>query len=752
MKLRYMIWVFAAFWAGISGLVAPVFGQAIVIDHSCTDLSQIPEYWLEQAKGLTLHYAHTSHGGQITSGIQNLEDLDTYYSMAIRNSSSEGLPPVETPPALRIYDGNPPETYISPNDYWEGSSAWARTTAVAATGNYDFSMWSWCGQVSSASESYINEYLETMDRFETWYPGMRFIYMTGHLDGSGSSGTLHQRNEQIRDYCTYYYKVLFDFADIERYDPDGVDYLDLGANDDCDYSGGNWANEWCAANPGSELCEYCSCAHSRSLNCNQKARAFWWMMARLAGWNGQTGAPTPTPAPSPTPEVTPICSPCMVEAWGSVYDGVTLAPIENAYVELTGSDWKYDWFGNDWTDQSGIYNIQGGACCGGGEGAIQASAWGYQTAIQEITFCCSNSVDFYLDPLATPTPTPWSPYTPTCTPTPSPAPTVSIEVLGTVLDAWTNHAVEGARVYLRTEYRYHHTTTNATGNFWFITGGPTRATLSASAPGYYVSTVKTFLGFPANDITLYLTPSAGQTGGDYDGDGTADIAVFRKGSGLWAVRAVTRLYFGTYSDLPVAGDYDGDGTTEPSIFRDSGLWAIRGLTRLYFGASGGLPVPSDYNGDGTTDVAVFREEGGLWAIRAATRLYFGTYSDLPVAGDYDGDGTAEAGIYRPAAGLWAARSVTRAYFGAPGDLPIPADWSGSGFVVPAVFRPDTGLWAAHGISRSYFGVDGDEPVPADFDGDGIPDIAIFRGSSGLWAARGVTRVYYGTTGDIPAAR
>ena len=162
-----------------------------------------------------------------------------------------------------------------------------RTRAVVTTGNYDFSMWSWCGEVSSATSAYIEEYLEAMDQFETEFPGMRFIHMTGHLDGTGSSGNLHIRNEQIRAYCLSNNKVLFDFADIERYNPDGVDFLDLGADDGCYYSEGNWAVEWCAANPDSDLCASCYCAHSRELNCNVKARAFWWMMARLAGWEGE---------------------------------------------------------------------------------------------------------------------------------------------------------------------------------------------------------------------------------------------------------------------------------------------------------------------------------------------------------------------------------------------------------------------------------------------------------------------------------
>ena len=269
-------------------VVTPImsFGaQPIIIDHTCTDISQIPVYWLEQAKQLTVHYSHTSHGSQINSGILNLESQHSTYSVAIRTSGTAGLPPPEDPPALRMYDGNPPETSISPNDYWDGDSGRDRTRAVADTGDYGFSMWSWCGQVSSATQNYIQIYLDTLNQFENEYPGMRFIYMTGHLDGTGSGGNLHIRNEQIRNYCIANNKVLFDFADIERYDPDGSDYLDLGANDNCNYSGGNWADEWCAAHPGSDLCASCYCAHSKPLNCNRKARAFWWMMARLAGWN-----------------------------------------------------------------------------------------------------------------------------------------------------------------------------------------------------------------------------------------------------------------------------------------------------------------------------------------------------------------------------------------------------------------------------------------------------------------------------------
>ena len=57
------------------GLV-PQAGQALIIDHTCTDLSKIPSYWIEQARKLTVHYAHTSHGEQILNGLRKLAEIN----------------------------------------------------------------------------------------------------------------------------------------------------------------------------------------------------------------------------------------------------------------------------------------------------------------------------------------------------------------------------------------------------------------------------------------------------------------------------------------------------------------------------------------------------------------------------------------------------------------------------------------------------------------------------------------------------
>jgi hypothetical protein len=65
--------------------------------------------------------------------------------------------------------------------------------------------------------------------------------------------------------------VLFDFADIESYDPEGTYYPD--ETDAC-----AWCSSWCS----SHTCVSCGeCAHSHCFNCYRKGQAFWSLMAEL---------------------------------------------------------------------------------------------------------------------------------------------------------------------------------------------------------------------------------------------------------------------------------------------------------------------------------------------------------------------------------------------------------------------------------------------------------------------------------------
>ncbi len=241
--------------------------------------------------------------------------------------------------------------------------------------------------------------------------------------------------------------------------------------------------------------------------------------------------------------------------------------------------------------------------------------------------------------------------------------------------------------------------------------------------------------------------------GDYNGDGTSDIAIFRGSSGLWSVRGITRLYYGREADIPVPGDYNGDGTTDPGIYRNTtGFWGIRGITRTYYGAAEDIPVPGDYDGDGSCDISLFRGSSGLWAVKSITRAYFGGAEDIPVPLYYGDRAAKYMAIYRPSSGLWSIRGLGRAYFGGPSDQPVPANYDGSaGGTDIGIFRDANGLWAIRGVTRVYFGRSGDQPVPGSYRGGDTADMGIFRRSTGLWVIRNLGRAYFGGSNDIPVS-
>jgi len=259
-------------------VLSPATAQdALVIDHACIDVEQAPPEWIEAAKAqFRLSYGHTSHGSQIVSGMNVIRGAagSLYYW------DHDGVN------GLSMWDTTPSGDLGNPDRYtWE-----VRTREMLDTPGCDRNvvMWSWCGQASTSEEN-MQIYLDLMDGLIADYEDVTFIYMTGHVNGGGLEGQLHQRNNQIRDHVMAAGGVLFDFADIESYDPDAEEYyMPYYVTDNCDYVKDsvphNWATEWCAAHPGE--CSSTSCAHSQSLNCDMKGRAFWWMMARLAGWPG----------------------------------------------------------------------------------------------------------------------------------------------------------------------------------------------------------------------------------------------------------------------------------------------------------------------------------------------------------------------------------------------------------------------------------------------------------------------------------
>jgi hypothetical protein len=134
--------------------------------------------------------------------------------------------------------------------------------------------------------------------------------MTGHLNGQGEEGRTNEINNYIRNHCIINNRILYDFADIESYDPDDNYFLDDAANDECYYlvdgvRTGNWAMEWAEEKvmmdgeddvahnePNGGQYYHCTPAHTHAVNGNMKAYAAWYLFARMAGWEGETSGIT----------------------------------------------------------------------------------------------------------------------------------------------------------------------------------------------------------------------------------------------------------------------------------------------------------------------------------------------------------------------------------------------------------------------------------------------------------------------------
>jgi hypothetical protein len=252
--------------------------SGFIIDHTCTDLSQIPDEWLQQAKEqFRIHYAHTSHGEQIVVGLQRLSAWGVqWFSLRDNQANQSGkyrfyYAFCEVPSGqdgLRMMDGQQIdycETYVTPDLYWESEYGMNITRSVLENFDINVSLWAWCSQQDYYSEGETQTYLDRMAELEAEFPDVIFIYMTGNAQGEEWNRV--ERNNQVREYCRNNEKFLFDFADL-----------------DCWYNGQQHTVDGIPMEHphfhGDEA------GHTTYESCENKARAFWWLMARLAGWEG----------------------------------------------------------------------------------------------------------------------------------------------------------------------------------------------------------------------------------------------------------------------------------------------------------------------------------------------------------------------------------------------------------------------------------------------------------------------------------
>jgi hypothetical protein len=114
---------------------------------------------------------------------------------------------------------------------------------------------------------------------------------------------------------------------------------------------------------------------------------------------------------------------------------------------------------------------------------------------------------------------------------------------------------------------------------------------------------------------------------DYDGDGRADLAVYRETSGQYLYRRSSNGEIVVVDlvppgqpggDVAIPADYDGDGVTDMGVFRRNlTTWFFRrSFSGTTFTVQAGLPtdqpIPTDFDHDGLTDLAIFRPATAEW--------------------------------------------------------------------------------------------------------------------------------------------
>jgi hypothetical protein len=131
------------------------------------------------------------------------------------------------------------------------------------------------------------DYLNAIEEFNSYSAGTKAVFTTGPEDNNQNTELGWQRHQKhlfIRDFVAQNTdRILFDFADILSHDDNGILRNGSGWKDgngvlhvfpymcsvyDAEYDGGDGA------------------CHLSEAGCIKLAKAQWWMLARIAGWNG----------------------------------------------------------------------------------------------------------------------------------------------------------------------------------------------------------------------------------------------------------------------------------------------------------------------------------------------------------------------------------------------------------------------------------------------------------------------------------